>query len=111
MIAREGHVQLLRCDLALNRKANRYVAVLFISLERSRCSYQDFRVLSCVMKLSDWLAQNNMNAAEFGRRLGLKYPRNVYRYINGRIPPPEIIRQITAATDGAVTANDFMYRG
>jgi hypothetical protein len=34
------------------------------------------------MKLSDWLAKNNMNPAEFGRALGLKYPRNVYRYVH-----------------------------
>ena len=59
------------------------------------------------MKLSDWLAKNNMNPAEFGRRLGLKYPRNVYRYVDGRIPAPDVMRLIVDATGGEVDYADF----
>jgi hypothetical protein len=34
-------------------------------------------------------------------------PRNVYRYLHGRILPPEIMKLIAEATSGEVTANDF----
>ena len=49
-----------------------------------------------------------MNPSEFARALGLRYPTNIYRYVNGRIPIPAVMRQITEFTNGEVTPNDFV---
>ncbi len=60
------------------------------------------------MKLSDWLAAENLTAAEFGRRIG-RTRAAVSNWLAGSRMPRraelELIRQETA---GAVTANDFM---
>jgi hypothetical protein len=59
------------------------------------------------MKLADWLSEQKIGPAEFGRRIGYPQP-TVHRYVNGeRIPEPKAMEKIFAETGGAVTPNDF----
>ncbi len=66
------------------------------------------------MTLSEWLEGDKtatpprprMSQAEFARRIGHPQP-TVFRYTAGRIPEPDIMAKIVAATDGLVTPNDF----
>ena len=59
------------------------------------------------MKLRAYLDLHKINNAEFGRKIGVE-GISVGRYADsGRVPEPKIMRAITAATSGAVTANDF----
>ena len=61
------------------------------------------------MKLSDYLRNNGMTAAEFGRVAGLGSRQLVHKYVTGgRFPTPENLRRIREATGGAVTADDFV---
>ncbi len=60
------------------------------------------------MQLGPWLKTNSINAVEFGRRIGLKEPNSIYRYIQGtRRPATRMIEAIFKETNGAVTPNDF----
>ena len=60
------------------------------------------------MKLNEYLASSGLTLAEFAQKIGVFGPQTVWRYTKGgRIPKPEIIARIAAATNGAVTANDF----
>jgi transcriptional regulator with XRE-family HTH domain len=60
------------------------------------------------MKLQHYLVSKETTQAEFARRIRVK-PPTVCRYVKGeRIPEPDVMRRIYAATDGNVTANDFM---
>lgn len=60
------------------------------------------------MTLKDWLAENDITVPDFARKIRVKAAKTAYRYINGeRIPNSRIMTRITAATNGAVTANDF----
>lgn len=59
------------------------------------------------MKLIEFLAQNAVKQNEFAARIGEKTSR-VNKYCLGqRIPRPDVMRKIFAATNGAVTPNDF----
>jgi DNA-binding transcriptional regulator YdaS (Cro superfamily) len=59
------------------------------------------------MRLSQYLAENDIGKAAFADLIGVSI-QAVYRYANGeRIPTPDIMRQIKAATEGKVTPNDF----
>ena len=59
------------------------------------------------MTLSDYLADEGINATEFGRRIGVSH-QSVYRYLNGdRIPDKQMMVKIALATGCKVTANDF----
>ena len=59
------------------------------------------------MKLADWLKANDVNFAEFGRRIE-RSAQAVRRYANDeRIPDRDTMPAIVRETDGAVTANDF----
>lgn len=62
----------------------------------------------CAMRLSDWLRDNDITPAEFGRRIGARSRMTVPRYLDGsRKPDGETMAAIYAATGGAVTPNDF----
>ena len=62
------------------------------------------------MQLSTFLQVAGISRTEFARRLGVKYT-TVYRWMTEgperRVPDPESMRRIFAASSGAVTANDF----
>ncbi len=59
------------------------------------------------MKLGDYLAQNAVKQKDFAARIG-EGQTCVNRYCLGqRIPRPDVMRKIFAATNGAVTPNDF----
>jgi transcriptional regulator with XRE-family HTH domain len=60
------------------------------------------------MKLSDWFKLTKRPKAAFAEDIGVT-PQMISAYCNGAIwPTKERMRRIAAATDGAVTANDFM---
>ena len=59
------------------------------------------------MKLRQYLDQNNLSAAEFGRRIGVSR-MTVIRYASGaRKPEEQQMREIFRETKGSVTPNDF----
>jgi transcriptional regulator with XRE-family HTH domain len=61
------------------------------------------------MTLKDWLAQHRMSDAQFARLSGIGQRALVQKYRHGRqFPAPENLRRIKKATDGAVTADDFV---
>lgn len=60
------------------------------------------------MTLTSWLTKTNTSDADFAERIGVTR-QALWRYKSaGRIPKPEIIARISRATNGKVTANDFM---
>ena len=59
------------------------------------------------MKLEKYLEIRDLSKAEFAKMIGVTR-QSVYRYINGRPPEWDILREITAKTDGAVQANDWV---
>lgn len=59
------------------------------------------------MKLQDYLAREEISAAEFARRIG-RAVSTVARILHGdTIPEPETLARIVVATGGAVQPNDF----
>ena len=59
------------------------------------------------MQLPDWLKKENLTPEAFGERLGVK-GMTIRRYCSGgRMPKPEICRQIVDATGGEVTVQDL----
>lgn len=60
------------------------------------------------MTLTNWLLKTNTSDADFAERIGVSR-QALWRYkVAGRIPKPEILARIAKATNGKVTANDFM---
>ena len=60
------------------------------------------------MQLKAYLAQENLRPTHFAKILGLR-PSTVTRWLNvGRIPSLESMRLVEKATQGAVTADDFL---
>lgn len=60
------------------------------------------------MILSRYLERKKLSPSAFAETIGVKR-QTVHRYLNGeRTPWPDVMARITAATGGAVTANDFM---
>jgi len=60
------------------------------------------------MTLSQWLTVHDVSPTVFGRRLGFRSRSTIFRYLSGaRTPSLEVQRLIFAATDGAVTPNDW----
>lgn len=60
-----------------------------------------------IMKLGTYLDTNNIRATDFATNIGVS-PSTVGRWVkNERYPRPEQFQIIAAATNGAVTANDF----
>lgn len=59
------------------------------------------------MKLRDWMTRHNISEARLAGSLGTSQA-TVNRYARGeRIPRPNIMARIIAATDGAVRPADF----
>lgn len=60
------------------------------------------------MILQTYLQRTGKTETDFAREIGVAQS-SVWRYVRGlRMPKPHILRRITLATDGAVTANDFI---
>jgi transcriptional regulator with XRE-family HTH domain len=60
------------------------------------------------MKLASYLTISGMSDAAFARRIGVNR-QTIGRYKYGdRTPKPSLLALIHHATDGAVSANDFM---
>lgn len=59
------------------------------------------------MKLKDYLAQNAVKQKDFAAHIGEKSARICLYCLGQRIPRPDVMRKIFAATGGAVTPNDF----
>lgn len=60
------------------------------------------------MRLTDYLAQQNVTPAEFARRIGTTR-QAIGRYMRGeRMPEVNILRAIKAESGGVVTADDFV---
>ena len=61
------------------------------------------------MKFKDWLAEECMSDAEFARKSGIRQRALVHKYRHGRqFPSPANLRRIREATNGQVTADDFV---
>lgn len=61
------------------------------------------------MTLSEWMSANGVNDAALARRLGIAHYTAARRYRVGmNIPRPALMARITAATEGRVTASDFI---
>jgi transcriptional regulator with XRE-family HTH domain len=61
------------------------------------------------MKFKDWLALECMSDAEFARKSGIRQRALVHKYRHGRqFPSPANLRRIREATNGQVTADDFV---
>lgn len=61
------------------------------------------------MKLKDWLSKHRISGSEFARRLNVTRAA-VSRYsTEDRVPRPAILRRIHDATDGEVSAADFLF--
>lgn len=59
------------------------------------------------MKLSDYIRERGLTLTAFGQQIGVTHA-TVHRYISqGRIPEPDVMREIIKVTGGVVTANDF----
>lgn len=59
------------------------------------------------MRLKEFLSQTGSDVRSFAQRINRPYV-TVYRYVEGsRIPTRPIMAEITEATNGQVTANDF----
>ena len=59
------------------------------------------------MKLSDYLSNYSISAADFAKDIGVRV-QTVNRYRNGeRIPERKTMQKIIAVTKGIVTANSF----
>ena len=59
------------------------------------------------MKLTAYLASENINREEFARRIRVKNGRTIQRYEGGRVPTGRIIMRIEQATGGKVRLRDF----
>jgi transcriptional regulator with XRE-family HTH domain len=61
-----------------------------------------------LMKLENYLKENSLTDAEFGKMIG-KSQSQVSRIRRGvSWPPKEVIEAIAAVTEGNVTANDIL---
>jgi hypothetical protein len=60
------------------------------------------------MKLATYLTANEIRSAAFGRLVGVS-KQTMFKYVRGIcFPPPETLKRIREATQGAVTADDFV---
>ncbi|MDB5738253.1 MAG: hypothetical protein JWO65_1921 [Sphingomonas bacterium] len=60
------------------------------------------------MQLSDYLKEQKLTLTAFAKAIGTPHARTVERYAKRKsIPNKEMMRRVTEATAGAVTANDF----
>jgi transcriptional regulator with XRE-family HTH domain len=62
-----------------------------------------------LMKLDNYLREHGLTSAQFAEKAGLMGKQSVHHYRHGlRFPTPENLRRIREATNGAVTAEDFV---
>jgi len=59
------------------------------------------------MKLADWLKEHRISRTEFAGMIGVSRGR-ITHLCDGSYPSISTAERIAKATDGAVTANDFM---
>lgn len=57
------------------------------------------------MTLREYRKKHGLTLKTFGAKVGIGDPRTLQRYETERLPPLDLIERITAATDGAVTAD------
>lgn len=62
------------------------------------------------MKLATYMKRHNITRSDFAAKIGVDRV-SVYRWETGKVFPIRYIGKITAATKGAVTANDFVNIG
>jgi 3,4-dihydroxy 2-butanone 4-phosphate synthase/GTP cyclohydrolase II len=60
------------------------------------------------MKLSEYLELHNIRRGEFAREIGVSGGRVTQLCDGSGWPSREVAEKISAVTDGAVTANDFL---
>ncbi len=61
------------------------------------------------MQLNEYLASRGLTVPKFGQRVGVHNRQTMYQYAKGiRFPPPDVLARIRNATDGVVTADDFV---
>lgn len=61
------------------------------------------------MKFDEWLKGRKLTSSEFARLAGLPGKQLVHKYRHGeRFPTAENLRRIRVATEGEVTADDFV---
>lgn len=59
------------------------------------------------MKLSEFLSTRAISQTKFAEMIGVRQAA-ISRYVGGRMPRREHLLSIRQATDGAVTADDFL---
>lgn len=59
------------------------------------------------MRFADWIEAEGLSYEEAAQRIGVANGTVVWRYAHGRVPRPNILTRIVAATGGLVTPNDF----
>ncbi len=60
------------------------------------------------MKLATYLETNAIKSAAFGRSVGVS-KQTMFKYVRGIcFPTPSVLKRIRVATDGKVTADDFV---
>jgi hypothetical protein len=63
------------------------------------------------MRLREWMKLNRVPAVPLGIKLGLSYPKTIYRYMSlppRRLPSPAIIAKLEVVSGGKVTLEDFL---
>jgi transcriptional regulator with XRE-family HTH domain len=60
------------------------------------------------MKLSDFLTAERLTSAEFAEQIGVSHKAVANWRRGARMPRPQVLTRIAAATRGQVTANDFL---
>ena len=63
------------------------------------------------MKLDAYLSEHGLTSERFGKAAGIPSKQTIHNYRRGiRFPSPQNLRRIREATNGAVTADDFVDR-
>jgi hypothetical protein len=61
------------------------------------------------MKLDAYLSERGLTSERFGKTAGIPSKQTIHNYRRGiRFPSPQNLRRIREATNGAVTADDFV---
>jgi len=61
------------------------------------------------MKLDAYLSEHGLTSERFGKAAGIPSKQTIHNYRRGiRFPSPQNLRRIREATNGAVTADDFV---
>jgi predicted transcriptional regulator len=67
------------------------------------------RLSFAAMRLSVYLAKNQLNPEQFAARVGV-HPTTIYRLLSGAtIPKRQNLKKILAATEGEVDISDLMF--